>query len=364
MKYIKQLEEVNLLSMDIIKRRVKLGKMLENKEWCAIKIMYETASSSQLNSFTEEVRLLSQCKSPQIVRLISSSTAGYLITANSKKTISYIVTTYSKYGELYKIIKETGPFDEILARTYFFQLLKGIEYLHSINICHRDIKLENLLLHQDFTLVIADFGCAAKIRMEMGMSLPFDSAIPVGSIKYNAPEISSEKIYYGEKADIFAAGVCLFVMLLGHPPFNEASHRDPYFRRLERKNKEDYWKVYESLNIPPLFKDLFEKLTESNFSKRIELRDIYTHPWMAGRIYTHEEVKAAMHDRLHSYVKLCFRKAREAMKTRKRELQKTKTPIKEKEAKEHLTDSFDVRRRLDFDASSIDKGKGGEGKKK
>ena len=85
---------------------------------------------------------------------------------------------------------------------------------------------------------------------------------------------------------------------------------------------------------------------------------------MAGRIYTHEKLKAAMHDRLHSYVKLCFRKTREAMKTKKRESHKTKTPIKEKESTEHLTDSCDVRRRLYFDASSIDKGKGGEGKKK
>lgn len=159
-----------------------------------------------INAFTEEARILSLCKDRQIVKLLSASTKGCLITEGSKEAIWYIATSYAKFGELYKVIQETGPLDEPLARTYFFQLLKGIEYLHSIDICHRDIKLENLLLDQESQLIIADFGSASKIYSEAGKSLPFNSSLPVGSREYNPPEMHTDEIYYGEKADIFAAG--------------------------------------------------------------------------------------------------------------------------------------------------------------
>ena len=324
---------------------MKLGKIIGTKEWCAIKIMKETESTLQINSFMDEVRLLSQCKNRQIIQLISASTKGCSVTTKSKKFIFYIATTYAKFGELYKIIREMGPLDEPLARTYFFQLLKGIEYLHSINICHRDIKLENLLLDQDSKLIISDFGCASKIRTELGKSLPFESSYTVGSKEYNPPEMNIDKLYYGEKADVFSAGVCLFLMLIGHPPFKEASPRDSYFKKLTKKDTEEYWSIYKSANIPPLFKDLFQKLTEMDFTKRIEIHEIYSHPWMKGRIYSPEEAKEVIHDRLQLYVKVSWRQTREMMKKKKRETHKKKSI----ESKGVITDYSEIRRRLDFD---------------
>lgn len=352
-------EEANLLCNTFDNARVKLAKVLDTKEWCAVKIVKDTSSSFQLNSFMEEIRILSQCKNIQIVNLLSASTTGCLVTDNSKKPISYIVTSYAKFGELYKIIQETGPLSEPLARSYFVQLLKGIEYLHSINICHRDIKLENLLLDQDSRLIIADFGSASTIRIEAGKSLPFDSSLPVGSREYNSPEMNMEKNYYGEKADIFAAGICLFLMLLGHPPFREASLRDSHFKKLARTNKEDYWNIYKTANIPPQFKDLFEKMVETDSSKRIELRDIYAHPWMAGLIYTAEELKTAMRDRIQAYLKLRLRQTREMMKVKKGEqkkgeVEKEKLIGKEKGVKGFGSGCNEIRRRLDFESNQKD----------
>ena len=318
--------------------------------------MKSTESVSELNSFTEEVGILSQCNNQQIIKLLSASTKGCLIMSHIKKTISYIVTSYAKFGELFKVILETGPLEEALARTYFLQLIKGIEYLHSIDICHRDIKLENLLLNQESQLVIADFGSASKINIEKGKPLPFNSLLPVGSREYNPPEMHTEKSYYGEKADIFAAGVCLFLMLLGHPPFREASIRDPYYKRLMRADKDEYWKVYKTVNTPPLFKDLFERMVEADIGKRIALKDIYAHPWMAGPVLTPKELKVAMQDRMQTYIKTCLKQARGALKAKrleqKREICKEKAIIKEKPT---AISSGEMRRRIDFESLLADK---------
>jgi len=279
----------------------------------------------KLNSFIEEARIISQCKHPHIINILSASSTGCVI-PKSRKPIAYIAMSYAKFGELFKIIQETGPLNEILTRTYFFQLLKGIEYLHSMNICHRDIKLENLLLDKDLKLIISDFGSSAKIRMEGEKPMPFNTSLLAGTKEYNPPEMYTEKFYYGEKADIFAAGVCLFLMLLGHPPFREASSRDPYFKKLARKN--NYWQVYKTTNVSLEFKDLFEKMTEPDYTKRIELRDIYVHQWMMGSVYTVEELRSEMHNRIQNYLKKGWRYARQSFKTKKQKQAKRKdSPI-------------------------------------
>ena len=65
-------------------------------------------------------------------------------------------------GELYEYLRHTGHFQEELARFYFRQLIDGLAYMHSQGIAHRDLKLENLLLDDEFNLKIADFGFSSK----------------------------------------------------------------------------------------------------------------------------------------------------------------------------------------------------------
>lgn len=82
-----------------------------------------------------------------------------------------IVLEYAEAGELFDYVAETGRFSEAVTRTYFLQLLAGIGYMHQKGYAHRDIKLENLLLSEDYTLKIADFGfsCLLKGRDGSGM---------------------------------------------------------------------------------------------------------------------------------------------------------------------------------------------------
>jgi len=267
--------------------------------------MKDVSSIEKLEKFMNEVRLLSSSSWQNIVELQAVSINGILTNSHGqKRNVVYHVTQFAKYGEIFQLIKETECFNEKLARTYFIQLLKGLEHLHSIGISHRDIKPENLLLDHKLSLLIADFGSAARCRTESHKAIEFDSAITVGSQEYNAPEINMDKIYYGEKADLFSAGICLFYFLTGCAPFREASLEDPSFDLLYQKDKISFWNIYSSLKLSSKFRDLFERITDRDAMHRIELSEIWSHPWLKGEIYEKSELIDVMQPRLEMFMKM------------------------------------------------------------
>jgi 5'-AMP-activated protein kinase, catalytic alpha subunit len=109
-----------------------------------------------------------------------------------------------------------GKFDEDTARVYFAQLIEGIEYCHGKGICHRDLKPENLLLDDKGHLKISDFGLSA-INNESAAGGPDESIFHTacGTPNYVAPEVLMDKGYDGKAADIWSAGVILYVLLAG-----------------------------------------------------------------------------------------------------------------------------------------------------
>jgi len=95
------------------------------------------------------------------------------------------VIEYCEGGELFDYV-EIGGFSEIVARTYFHQLLEGLDYLHKNGVAHRDLKPENLLFDKDMNLKIADFGFSASIDGRDGSG---KMKTVLGTEGYMAPEI-------------------------------------------------------------------------------------------------------------------------------------------------------------------------------
>ena len=107
------------------------------------------------------------------------------------------------------------PFSEDVCRTYAKQLIAAIKYLDAQGVTHRDIKPENILFDRSFNLKLTDFGLARNTEGEKG---DFVLTSKLGSTGYKPPEMET-KNYQGLKADIFAAGVIIFMMYRGGPPF-------------------------------------------------------------------------------------------------------------------------------------------------
>uniref|UniRef100_A0A7N0TJ31 non-specific serine/threonine protein kinase n=1 Tax=Kalanchoe fedtschenkoi TaxID=63787 RepID=A0A7N0TJ31_KALFE len=128
-----------------------------------------------------------------------------------------IVMEYAAGGELFEKICNAGRFAEEEARFFFQQLISGVSYCHSMQICHRDLKLENTLLDGSAApqLKICDFGYSKSSVLH---SQPKST---VGTPAYIAPEVLSRKEYDGKIADVWSCGVTLYVMLVGAYPFED-----------------------------------------------------------------------------------------------------------------------------------------------
>jgi serine/threonine protein kinase len=141
--------------------------------------------------------------------------------------VCYIVFEYICGGELFDFVTRPPALPASSVRAIFAQLLQGLIYVHSKGIAHRDLKLENVLLDENFNIKIADFGTAGFFSKRGNLRTL------IGTPGYMAPEISTGKKYKGVEADIFSLG-CILFMLNTRMPVTEGNcdAEDPVYTHL------------------------------------------------------------------------------------------------------------------------------------
>jgi len=207
----------------------------------------------------------------------------------SKEVVgSYLLMEYACFGDFETILNQYDIFkDEKLVRTYFHQLIEGLEYLHSQGVAHLDLKIENLLMGSDFTLKIADFDRSFKNGDE--------DQLGKGTINFRAPEVINKDCTDPFAADIYSAGICLFVMMNGHLPYHESLH--PYTRAFELLKKSDpsFWSVEHNVeassNTDESFKKLIFLMTKADPIERATIEEIKTSEWYNKPVYSHNDIK-------------------------------------------------------------------------
>lgn len=124
-----------------------------------------------------------------------------------------MVLEYAHHGDLLDYVESNHKFNDLEASKIMRQVLCGLRDAHSQGIAHRDIKLANILLDQDYNVKITDFGLSKQY--EMGEKLK----TCCGSPCFAAPELIAQLPYDPEKSDIWSASVVLYAMLCQTLPF-------------------------------------------------------------------------------------------------------------------------------------------------
>ena len=240
---------------------VKLGTHRITQKKVAIKILDKNKIESRddLERIIREMQILTEMHNPFVIKV-------YKIYEDKNNFL--IIMEYCEGGELFSYIVKKKRLSEEEASYFFFQLINGIEYIHSKGIAHRDLKPENLLLSKNKILKIIDFGLSNFYDGTKRLQTP------CGSPCYASPEMVKGKRYDGFNIDIWAIGVILFAMLCGYLPFeDDENDTDVLFNEIIR-NKIDYPYFLSKLSL-----DILQKILVSDPLQRITIDEIKNHPF-------------------------------------------------------------------------------------
>lgn len=266
--------------LDFYKVKEELGSGSYGKVYQVTnKVTHEVRAVKQLpknkirdyEKFKLEMNIMAKTDHPNIIKL-------YEVFEDNRYV--YLVMELCKGGELFDRIinklKAKTIFTEKEAAKIFKQIISAVAYCHKEGICHRDLKPENLLLvtsDEDSPLKVIDFGLSnifkdPKTKQNLKMNTK------VGTAYYISPEVLAGN--YDEKCDIWSAGVILYILLCGDPPFDGTDSE--IYKKIKEK------KLHFS---NPTWKNISEdainliKWMLSDPDKRPTAEDVYSHKWVA-----------------------------------------------------------------------------------
>jgi len=215
-----------------------------------------------------------------------------------------ILTELAKFGDFFEVL-ESGLFanNEVLIRTYFHQLVEGIQHMHSQGVAHLDLKLENLMLGSDFQLKIIDFD-SSELISDANISSK-------GTVNYRAPELISGTGKNATAADIYSMGMILYALKASEFIYVEQHQEEEgamsSFLQFHN-NKEAFWsEKAESLRGSVTFSEEFIELLNGMLSydaeKRMTLEEIKNSAWYKGEVLSAADLKSIMRGRWNEAAK-------------------------------------------------------------
>jgi serine/threonine protein kinase len=174
-----------------------------------IKVSNRLKSDADRNLYLNEYQNLKKLEHPNIIRVFEAC-------------LFEDVFEYADSGDLSQLIGKDREEAEIIRISS--QIIEGLRYLHSQNIIHRDLKPQNVLMFQDGTVKIADFGLSQSIKNDLTTMNTI-----AGTICFMAPEMMNpEENQIGKVSDIWSLGVCLYNLIEGKFPFPERESSELY----------------------------------------------------------------------------------------------------------------------------------------
>ena len=258
------------LGLNVLTGRVVAIKSFNKKS-------LDSPNNENMKKIIYETNLMRKLNHPNITKILEMfEDEKYIL----------IIMEYINGGNLFSFVKKRRKLSEKISKFLFRQIILGINHIHSQNIVHRDIKLENILIDINNTIKICDFGIGRILSSPD--ELLYDQC---GTPMYMPPEIltcSKEKGYKAFPVDIWSAGIALYIMLSGTLPFNikikcdsliDANNKHKLKNiALKKAIVNDKPKRIE--NISDNARNLLHGLLNKDPNKRLTCDEILRHPWI------------------------------------------------------------------------------------
>ena len=260
------------LGLNVLTGRVVAIKSFNKKN-------LDSPNNEHMKKIIYETNLMRKLNHPNITKILEMfEDEKYIL----------IIMEYINGGNLFSFVKKRRKLTEKISKFLFRQIILGIKHIHSQNIVHRDVKLENILIDLNNTIKICDFGIGRILSSPD--ELIHDQC---GTPMYMAPEIlscSKEKGYKGFPVDIWSAGIALYIMLSGSLPFSVKNENDSLIEGNNNNNNKKKNMALRNaiINCEPKkiekiseeARDLLHGLLNKDPNKRLTCDEILKHPWL------------------------------------------------------------------------------------
>ncbi|MFH4973788.1 hypothetical protein AB6A40_000497 [Gnathostoma spinigerum] len=250
------------------------AKHIRTGEYSAVKVV-KLEAGDNFAVIQQEILMIKDCRHPNIIAYHGS----YL-----RRDRLWIVMEYCSGGSLQDIYHMTGPLSELQIAFVCRETLKGLHYLHSNGMIHRDIKGANILLTQSGDVKLADFGIAAQITATIGKRKSF-----IGTPYWMAPEVAcvERRGGYGVQCDVWAVGITAIELAELQPPLFDLHPMQVLYLMTKSTYKPPQLK--EKYKWSPFFHDFVKQCLTKNPRKR---------PTPAKLLQSHHFVLGALSSRM------------------------------------------------------------------
>ena len=229
---------------------------------------------------------------PNIIHVIGHGNGPIVLNNHPQVNRPYIVYENVSHSYLHLYI-HIQHFTERQAKLIFKKILEGVQALHNANICHRYLRIYNILLDDNYNPKIISyyFSCINMNNLNER----------VGKLNIMAPEILSNQPYNGITADIFSLGQILFNLVTGLYGFHAARPNDQFYNLIIQQNIAQYWQnLGNQINVSQEFKNLFIGMVDPNPAQRPTIAQILNDPWMQEINNLNEEQRNALENEVRN----------------------------------------------------------------